>query len=56
MLDDLFDHLQSLREQPVWRPIPDQVRAQRRTPLLKVTRPPFGPDWAIHAARRFPEG
>ena len=33
MLDDLFDHLQSLREQPVWRPIPDAVRAAHRTPL-----------------------
>lgn len=26
MLDDLFDHLQSLRDQPVWRPIPQAVR------------------------------
>ena len=33
MLDDLFDHLQSLRDQPVWRPIPEAVRAHRRTPL-----------------------
>ena len=33
MLDDLFDHLESLRNQPVWRPIPQAVRDQRRTPL-----------------------
>ncbi len=39
MLDDLFDHLQSLREQPAWRPIPDQVRALRRTPLPTAPQP-----------------
>ena len=33
MLDDLFDHLQGLRDQPVWRPIPKAIRAMRRTPL-----------------------
>jgi len=33
MLDDLFDHLQTLREQPVWRPIPEEMRMRRRTPL-----------------------
>jgi glutamate/tyrosine decarboxylase-like PLP-dependent enzyme len=33
MLDDLFDHLQSLRAQPVWRPIPAEMRARRRTAL-----------------------
>ncbi len=31
MLDDLFDHLQSLREQPVWRPIPQPVRDRFQT-------------------------
>ena len=39
MLDDLFDHLQGLRDQPVWRPIPDQVRALRRTSLPTAPRP-----------------
>ena len=39
MLDDLFDHLQSLREQPVWRPIPEAVRAQRHTPLPTAPQP-----------------
>ena len=33
MLDDLFDHLQGLRDQPVWRPIPDEIRARMRAPL-----------------------
>jgi aromatic-L-amino-acid decarboxylase len=39
MLDDLFDHLQGLREQPVWRPIPDAIRAARRTPLPTEPQP-----------------
>ncbi len=31
MLDDMFDHLQTLRPQPVWRPIPDALRERHRT-------------------------
>ncbi|MDR3509503.1 MAG: pyridoxal-dependent decarboxylase [Caulobacteraceae bacterium] len=31
MLDDLFDHLSTLREQPVWRPIPQEVRDRFHT-------------------------
>ena len=31
MLDDLFDHLESLRDKPVWRPIPDAARAAFRS-------------------------
>ena len=31
MLDDMFDHLESLREQPVWRPIPQGVRQRFRS-------------------------
>jgi glutamate/tyrosine decarboxylase-like PLP-dependent enzyme len=27
MLDDMIDHLRTLREQPVWRPMPREVRA-----------------------------
>jgi glutamate/tyrosine decarboxylase-like PLP-dependent enzyme len=27
MLDDMFDHLASLRDQPTWQPMPDRVRA-----------------------------
>jgi aromatic-L-amino-acid decarboxylase len=33
MLDDMFDHLQHLREQPVWRPIPQETRERFRAPL-----------------------
>lgn len=39
MLDDLFDHLEGLRGQPVWRPIPDRVRTLRRTPLPTARQP-----------------
>ena len=30
MLDDMIDHIASVRERPVWRPIPDEVRARFR--------------------------
>jgi glutamate/tyrosine decarboxylase-like PLP-dependent enzyme len=33
MLDDMFDHLQRLRDTPVWRPIPPEVRQRFRAPL-----------------------
>ena len=33
MLDDMLDHLASLRERPVWRPIPDDVRGRLNEPL-----------------------
>lgn len=33
MLDDMFDHLATIRERPVWQPIPDTVRAQFRAKL-----------------------
>ena len=26
MVDDMFDHLRSLRDGPVWRPMPEAVR------------------------------
>jgi glutamate/tyrosine decarboxylase-like PLP-dependent enzyme len=32
MLDDMFDHLRTLRAQPVWRPIPQALRDAHRTP------------------------
>ena len=38
MLDDLFDHLEGLRSQPVWRPIPEAVRARFQSP------PPAAPE------------
>ncbi len=30
MLDDMIDHIANIRKQPVWRPIPDEVRAKFR--------------------------
>ena len=33
MLDDLFDHLERIRERPVWQPIPADVRAAFDEPL-----------------------
>jgi len=32
MLDDILDHVERVRERPVWRPIPDAVRAALRQP------------------------
>lgn len=47
MLDDLFDHLQTLREQPVWRPIPPSVRQRFRGP------PPTAPSPLAEAHSSF---
>jgi aromatic-L-amino-acid decarboxylase len=33
MLDDMIDHVATIRERPVWQPIPDVVRAQFREQL-----------------------
>ena len=33
MLDDMFDHLEGLREQPVWQCAPGHIRAAMRAPL-----------------------
>jgi aromatic-L-amino-acid/L-tryptophan decarboxylase len=33
MLDDMLDHLQGLRDGPVWRPMDDDARAAFRSPL-----------------------
>ena len=33
MLDDMIDHVAGIREQPVWRPIPEAVRARFREAL-----------------------
>jgi aromatic-L-amino-acid decarboxylase len=41
MIDDLFDDLRSLRDQPVWKPVPDNVRAQ-----LSGDTPPLEPQGA----------
>ena len=46
MLDDQFDQLQGIRSQPVWRPMPDAVRAAWFQPL---PRGPTGPDEVYRA-------
>lgn len=33
MLDDMLDHIQNIRQQPVWQPMPQETRAQFRAPL-----------------------
>jgi glutamate/tyrosine decarboxylase-like PLP-dependent enzyme len=33
MLDDMLDHVQHIREQPVWRPISDEVRGAVKQPM-----------------------
>lgn len=33
MVDDMIDHLRTVKERPVWQPIPDSVRAAFRKPL-----------------------
>ncbi|HVW78329.1 MAG TPA: aminotransferase class V-fold PLP-dependent enzyme [Alloacidobacterium sp.] len=33
MLDDMFDHLETLRNQPAWQPLPDEIRDSLDEPL-----------------------
>ena len=33
MLDDMFDHVATIRDRPVWRKMPDAVRQQFQAPL-----------------------
>ncbi|HEY1473046.1 MAG TPA: aminotransferase class V-fold PLP-dependent enzyme [Pseudolabrys sp.] len=33
MLDDILDYIETIRERPVWQPIPDKVRARLRAAL-----------------------
>ena len=40
MLDDVFDDLQGIREQPVWRPMPEAVRATWTQPMPRDGEPP----------------
>jgi aromatic-L-amino-acid/L-tryptophan decarboxylase len=40
MLDDMIDHLATIRERPVWRPIPEMVRAQFREGLPRQPTEP----------------
>ncbi len=47
MIDDTFDHLATLRERPVWQPMPDDVKAHFQQPL------PHAPEGAEAAYRDF---
>jgi glutamate/tyrosine decarboxylase-like PLP-dependent enzyme len=47
MLDDMFDHIATIRQRPVWQPIPDQVRARFREKL------PRGPSELDDVYREF---
>jgi glutamate/tyrosine decarboxylase-like PLP-dependent enzyme len=48
MVDDLLDYLRTVRERPVWRPIPAEVRARFRVP---APRAPEGAERAYHDFR-----
>ncbi len=39
MLDDMFDHIENVRERPVWQPIPAEVRTSFAAPLPKTPTP-----------------
>src|SRR5579883_1774115 len=36
MLDDIFNHLETLRDQPAWQPLPAHVRESLREPLPRT--------------------
>ena len=39
MVDDMFDHLATLRDRPVWQPMPDALRQELRQPLPRGPSP-----------------
>jgi len=39
MVEDMLDYLKTVRERPVWRPIPDDVKAHFRKPLPQEPEP-----------------
>ena len=47
MLDDMFTYLETVRERPVWQPMPEEVKAHFQTPV------PQEPQGAEHAYRDF---
>src|SRR5437899_8821521 len=49
MVDDLLDYLRTVRERPVWRPIPPELRARFRVPV------PRAPEGAERAYQDFRE-
>ena len=36
MVDDMFDHLETVRDGPVWQPMPDRLRQELRQPLPRA--------------------
>ncbi len=49
MIDDAFHHLQTVRERPVWQPVPDEVAAKFHVPA------PLEPEGAAAAYQDFKE-
>jgi glutamate/tyrosine decarboxylase-like PLP-dependent enzyme len=47
MLDDMFDYIANIRERPVWKPIPDEVRSRFRAAL------PYGQSDLAEVYREF---
>jgi len=39
MLDEMFDHLMTLRDEPAWRPMPDATRARFKSPAPQQGQP-----------------
>jgi glutamate/tyrosine decarboxylase-like PLP-dependent enzyme len=40
MIDDMIDHLMTLRDRPVWQPMPDAIRDNFSAPLPRIATPP----------------
>ena len=40
MVDDMIDHLRTVRERPVWQPIPDEIRGEFNRALPRAPRGP----------------
>lgn len=49
MVDDMIEYLRTVRERPVWQPIPDHIRDEFRRPVPRAGRP------AEEVYRRFRE-
>jgi len=43
MVDDMMDYLQTIRDRPVWQPIPSEVRAHFNEPLPQQPQGPAQP-------------
>ncbi|MBN1244263.1 aminotransferase class I/II-fold pyridoxal phosphate-dependent enzyme [Candidatus Bathyarchaeota archaeon] len=40
MLDDMLDYMQTVRERPVWQPVPNQIKAHFSRPAPQQPQPP----------------